>query len=295
MVKNMLNDFGRRRALNRRRRTYWHDGLSTLETIGCVVAVAGGICLGALYAGVDLRQAAHTALDESELLESVPLAWRPDVAGDKAIAEKEAAELREEHESLSSEIAKLSGAKTDPAPATATTIAARDQTLAYWQAVNQIAFEEAAMQSQVEAAFAETNAAKVFAIKARACRYAANALDAVKATPAVDASAVKFSKRLQTWYESGAEQFERAVQIWESPTGAEGRTQLNEEWNNRNLQHRSEAALIAEKGNALSRSLSRQYGAEFPGFAQPIGESRESSATTETKQQTSQAPDSGGE
>ena len=62
--------FGRRCAQRR-------AGLSALEFVGCVIAVIGGAWLGAIYLGVDVRNVAHEALSESELLDKVPEDWRP--------------------------------------------------------------------------------------------------------------------------------------------------------------------------------------------------------------------------
>src|SRR3970282_808214 len=47
-------------------------GLSVLEFVGCLIALVGGVWLGAIYLGIDVHRVAYVALSESELMEKVP-------------------------------------------------------------------------------------------------------------------------------------------------------------------------------------------------------------------------------
>ena len=84
-------------------------GLSLLEFLCCIVAVFGGIWLGAFYLGVDVRHVAHTALSETELLEKVPPEWRPQGPQDSVTRAELVETLREELGSLKHEISQLRG------------------------------------------------------------------------------------------------------------------------------------------------------------------------------------------
>ena len=254
-------------------------GLTTLEFIGCLIAVVGGAWLGALYLGVDVKNVAYTALSESELLDKVPADWRPEGPQDKAMTREQlVTTLREELGSLRTQITALRTGKSDGATSETSSDAAdasskiptKERTLAYWTRLNEIALGEADLQQDAESAFNAENAAKVFAIKGRICRFAAKAVEAVP-TEAVDETAVRFGRQLGLWYDRGGEFYEQAVRIWETPIGPQARTQLNEEWKQADQHHRNEARLVKEKAAAARARSAAFMAIEFPEFAKPAG------------------------
>jgi hypothetical protein len=251
-------------------------GMSVLEFVGCSIAVIGGIWLGAVYLGVDVRHVAHTALSETELLDKMPPHLRPPGPQDGVTREQLVATLREELGALKTEISSLHGgqagagrgaASGSDATSSATTQSTRDHSYAYWERLNEIALGEAALQSDAESAFDAANAAKVFAIKGRVSRFAARAVEAVPLHQ-VDPALVQFGRQLSLWYDHGGELYERAVQIWESATTSQSRTQLNEEWKRAELHHKNEARLLRDKAAGVRSLISRHFGEEFPAFAQ---------------------------
>lgn len=271
------------------RRAHLRAGLSALEFMGCLIAVVGGAWLGAIYLGVDVNKVAYTALAESDLLEKVPEGWRPAGPADTTVTrEQMVTTLREELGSLKSEITSLGtgeGKAADvPANSNEPKSAAtpKDRSLAYWARLNEIALGEGDLQQEAEAAFNAENAAKVFAIKGRICRFAANEVEAVP-TAGVDETAVQFGRHLGLWYDRGGELYEQAVGIWESPIGPQARTELNEEWKQSELHHRNEARLLKDKASATRATLSRVYGEEIPEFAHPAerSENNESQGNAE--------------
>jgi hypothetical protein len=254
-------------------------GLTVLEFLGCVIAVVGGIWLGALYLGVDVRHVAHTALSEAELLDKVPPQWRPPGPEDKTMTREQLiATLREELGVLRQDLSSLQsgGAVAAPsdsspsgeAPVAGSRAALKDKTLAYWTRINEIALAEAALQRDAESAANSANAARVFAIKGRISRFAAKSVEALS-NEGVETQVVQFGRQLRRWFEHGGELYERAVQIWESPTANQGREQLNQDWRRSELHHRNEARLLHDKAVAVHSSVSRMFNAEFPVFADP--------------------------
>jgi hypothetical protein len=252
-------------------------GLTTLEFVGCFIAVVGGAWLGAVYLGVNVKSVAYTALHESQLLYKVPKQWQPAPPKDLVVTREElVATLHEELGSLRNQISSLHTGKNDQpigdAKSNSTNnddvIPTKERTLAYWSRLNEIALAETDLQQDAESAFSSANAAKVFAIKGRVCRFASTALEAVP-TEGVDEQAIKFGRRLKLWYERGDEVYQRAVRIWETPMGAQARTKLNDEWQNADKQHRDEGQLLSQKAAAVRGSVSRIYGVEFPEFAKP--------------------------
>lgn len=258
----------------KRTRSAWalcRRGLTTLEFAGCFVAVLGGAWIGALYLGINVQHLAHSALQQAQLLEKVPPEWRP-VGPNVVTREQLVATLRKELGSLRSEIVALRSETESSGggePMTDAAVAARDNTRAYWRRLNEIALGEDDLQHDAEVAIDDSNASKVFAIKARVSRFAAKGVEAVP-SEGVDEAVVKFGRQLAIWYGRGNELYERAVAIWETPSGTQARAKLTEEWKQAEIQHRHEARLLRERAAMLRASISRQLGEEFPDFAKPV-------------------------
>ena len=259
-----------------RSRARLRAGLSALEFMGCLIAVVGGAWLGAIYLGVDVNKVAYTALAQSDLLEKVPEGWRPAGPADKTVTQEQlATTLREELGSLKTEITSLrtgEGKTSADLPVSSderkSAATPKDLSLAYWARLNEIALGEGNLQQEAQTAFNAENAAKVFAIKGRICRFAAKEVEALP-TAGVDETAVQFGRQLGLWYDHGGELYEKAVGIWESPIGPQARSELNEEWKQSELHHRNEARLLKDKASATRTTLSRVYGEEIPEFAHP--------------------------
>ena len=256
---------GRRAATLRGKRL----GVTVLEFLGCVTAVLGGAYLGALYLGVNVQHLAHDALEQAQLLEKIPVEWRPEGPKQNVVTrEQMIATLKKEIGSLRSEIIALhAGNSDDPSqPMPVALATARRNTQGYWQKLSEIALNEQTLQREAETAIDGTNAAKVFAIKGRVARFAGKSIESVP-TEGVDESVVKFGRQLVLWYDRAGELYERAVRIWETPTGQQARAQLTEEWKQADQQHRHEARLMRDRAAALRGSISRQFADEFPEFA----------------------------
>jgi hypothetical protein len=246
-------------------------GLTTIEFVGCATAVVGGIWLGLLSMGVNVQHLAHSALSQADLMETLPEGWRPAAPMDKAMnREQVVANLRDELGTLQTEIASLraAGDEAHNSRRPNNTIAVpKQKTLAFWRRLSKIALNESMLQQEAELTFDESNAAKVFAVKARISRFAAKAVDAIP-NQGAHPSVVEFGQQLRDWYDSAGDLYERAVQIWESPS-AQTRAQLNKDWRRAELQQRNEARLLFDRAAAVRGSLGRQFGLEFPEFATP--------------------------
>jgi hypothetical protein len=254
------------RASNRR-------GLTVLEFLGCTTAVLGGMWIGALYLGVNIQHLAHGALHQAQLLEKVPPEWRPEGPKQNVVTREQLlTTLRNELGSLRSEILALrNGTDINGTlqPGSDAAAAARDATRTYWTRLNEIALSEDDLQRDAETAIDNRNAAKVFAIKGRVSRFAAQGVDVL---PSKDVSeeVVKFGRQLAVWYARGGELYDQAVQISEMPAGQPTRTQLTQDWKRGELQHRHEARLLRQRSAMLRASISRQFGEEFAEFAKPV-------------------------
>lgn len=250
-----------------------HDercGMSILQFVSCLVALAGGVWLGATYVGLDLKKTAEQAITESEILDKVPEGWRPVQAVKEKLPTQEelAAQAQQELSSLQGEIAALEvGSETNTAPSAASDADALDETkraatLAYWTQLQAVIGNQGGLQLDAEQAATDVSATKLAAIKARISRYAA---DAIRALPRkdVDESAVDVAKELANWYEQGANVLDQAVQVWESSTPGPNGSQLTKTWEQVQTQQVNEGRLLVSRLAAVRDSLTRRFGEGF--------------------------------
>lgn len=265
-------------------------GLTALEFLGCLMALCGGVWLGAFYLGINIQHIAYDALDQAQILEKVPQNFRPEAPPEKTMTREQlVTTLRAELGSLRNQIAVLRNQQPSVADTEATTASSDavaqlptvERTLAYWSRLNEIALGEADLQRDAESAFNAPNAARVFAIKGRICRFAAKSVEAIP-TEAVDEEALRFGRQLGLWYTRGGELYERAVNIWETTMGDQARKQLNEEWRQIDEQHRNEAKLVQEKASTVRSTLSRIFEFEFPAFAKSASAEQKTAETRDS-------------
>ena len=260
-------------------------GISLLEFIGCLCALVGGAWIGALYLGVDVRHVAYVALKDSQLLDRVPQKWRPAPPDAKQgveapTSEQLAQHVEQELVALRQEIAALRTSRTaspdaanmsEPAGGAAASQLAtqsidKDRSLSYWKRLNEIVRDESALQGDSESAATQNNATQVAALKSRVCRFASSAIHAIP-TEGVDSTATEFGKQLAAWYDHGAELYDQAVRIWESPARGQNGQPLNDAWDESKAQYVNEQRLLNERGLVVRESLGRRFGDDFPALS----------------------------
>jgi hypothetical protein len=257
-----------------------HAGMSILEFVGCSLALVGGLWLGAIYLGVDVRQATYVALADSKLMDTVPESWRPE--GMEQTKEPTSAELaasvQNELVSLREEITTLRDTPESSAAVATTSVeasksakadaddAAKQATIEYWTKLREVVRSQALLQVEAETAATAGNATKVAAIKARISRFSASGIRALP-TANVDPLAVKLGQELADWYEQGASLYDQAVQVWESPGRGQSGQQITQEWERTQVQHANEGRLMMERIAAVRDSLTRRFGEGFAPIA----------------------------
>jgi hypothetical protein len=254
--------------------------MSILEFVGCSLALVGGLWLGAIYLGVDVRQATYVALADSKLMDTVPESWRPE--GMEQTKEPTSAELaasvQNELVSLREEITTLRDTPESSAAVATTSVeasksakadaddAAKQATIEYWTKLREVVRSQALLQVEAETAATAGNATKVAAIKARISRFSASGIRALP-TANVDPLAVKLGQELADWYEQGASLYDQAVQVWESPGRGQSGQQITQEWERTQVQHANEGRLMMERIAAVRDSLTRRFGEGFAPIA----------------------------
>jgi hypothetical protein len=255
-------------------------GLSALEFVGCLMALVGGVWLGALYLGVDVRHVVFGALSESDLMDKVPEKWRP---ADPAVANgpttQELAEsVQRELIALRQEITALRTARLDGQSSSSHEGGGQNRSsadaqqltkqasLEYWARLQIVVQNEIALQRDAESAATDSNATKVAALKGRISRLTASAIRALPINN-VDPAAVTLAKDVANWYEQGARLYDQAVAIWESSARTSSGGQLSKDWEQAQIQHRNEGRLLGDQVAGVRDSLTRRFGEGFAGFS----------------------------
>jgi hypothetical protein len=279
------------------------SGLSLLEFLGCTIALVGGAWLGAIYLGINVNHLTYTALEEADLLDSMPEKLRPAApsGSDKLRGlsrQQLVTSLRDELVALRNEITSL---RTSDQPVVASTDTGKEgsdpsaaakaksglseeKTRAYWNRLSEIALGEAALQHDAELAFTDANASKVLVVKGRVSRFAALAVEAIPREQ-VDPAVVQLGRQLGEWYDRGGDLYETAVEIQNFPTDNTNHERLTQQWRREDIQHRNEAQLLSNRAIAVREELRRRFGTEFPEFGQPPAEPADSEASPETEAQ----------
>lgn len=212
--------------LNSPSRSARRNALSILEVLGCVVAIGGGVWIGATYFGVDLNGAAYQALDEAELLTKLPEEWRPvnpecpdgNCPDPAEVFAAEQARLQAELDELRFEVARMaSGPQAKQADDRAGSLSPedrekRDATQAYWQELGAIAFEVTAIQQRVQSIATPDDQGRVLALRRRALEYGNEATQLLP-IDGVDERAVEAGVRLAEWFEHSAETIQSAIDL----------------------------------------------------------------------------------
>ena len=259
-------------------------GLSVLEFLGCLIAVIGGACLGAIYLGIDLHHVAYVALTESDLMEKVPEKWRPVDPGwskreshlgriwrrqcDRSSCRCEPRSALFVANAIRSRPRRRNRENESPTAAADQEALAKEQTLYYWNRIHEIVREQAAMQREAESAANEDNATKLAALKGRINRFAASALRAIP-TDDVDPAAHAVSKELADWYDRGW----RPVRSGRRRLGVGGshprHARSPKTGNSPSCNLRNEGRLLGDKMAATRDSLTRRFNAEFAEIGRP--------------------------
>ena len=234
-------------------------GLSFVESIGCLTAIAGGLLLGVLYLGIDVKATAMDLLRKSELIAPQWLEVGPEGTGSRpdessAVPTEQAAD------------GKQSGAEVvGLEPPTRATTAAGEQleqspTRQFWQKLLQVMLQESEGRQ-------ENDKEQLFEyLTARQQRHkeAADAIASLGQPRAVDAKVLAYAVHALQWHQSGVNLYQRAAQMLTFAPASQWSGPFAQSWQSAATQHRMEEKLLLAKQNALSRYLDSPSFAEVP-------------------------------
>ena len=184
------------RCINLAETTTPRRGLSTLEVMGCLIALVGGLVIGAAYLGVDLPSAAQKLLGDAGFIEQVEP--QPETAQPEQMAADAAGEI------------------PNPGPTPAET---RTASVAYWKAVDRILDDHSSLKQGAAQKWTGQQNLDYLSARQKVHRETADKLAELD-TLAVDPRLLEFGEKMRSWHENGSELFQEAINIsLGSPTG----------------------------------------------------------------------------
>jgi hypothetical protein len=210
--------------------------LSIVEFLGCLVAVGGGIVIGAMYHGVDVKDCAVSALQYSQIAPApAATAVAPGTADSPAVAPNVGQTPVTLQEAIS------------------LTAEEREQlTQKYWESLNSV------MQAEADhrAANPEDGALLHDYLAHRHAGHRQAADDIAQLNRhGVDGHVAAYAIRVQAWHEEGAAMFAHAKNLVTDAPSAQLSGPFAHEWQSASTQHQMEERLLSEKHAAVQSYL----------------------------------------
>jgi len=262
-----------------------HGG-AVLEVFGCAVALAGGLILGSIYFGIDVKGVTVKALQHAELIEPTAVP-----------AEEPAAVSVDVHAAIGNALTENGQGPTLPAaPAKAPEDLAdalalpaeqrRELTLAYWTALDECMKNELAGRTVANTKSSDLQVYDYLTLRKQGPPKSAkprlpslntrrsknwalfeyltlrnqghqDAADAIEALDVrgVDGHVTAYAEKALAWHREGAELFKRASDLLTDAPSAQLSGPFARAWQSKATQHQMEERLLAEKHQAVQSYL----------------------------------------
>lgn len=226
-------------------------GLSFLEFVGCLVALVGGVALGAMYLGIDVAAMAVGAIEKSELAPDEDSAMGQKFAAVKEALGVEATTTPAEDQTDPGTADEASGdAPTESTAAVSTS----DVSTVYWHAVRSALTEEARARSAAVEAKENVQLFDYLTRRKTGHDDVVKRIDALD-TDDVDPRVLEYTDRAKQWHQAGADLYGNALDLLAASPGAELTGPLGQSWQNGATQHRMEERLLLERRQTLESYL----------------------------------------
>ncbi len=230
------------------------QGLSFVELIGCLTAIAGGLLLGALYMGVDVKTTTIALLKQSELIEPQWLEVEPEGAGSQADGSDASVPSEQ---SVAGTAPNTGGADLDPEVAAHADASQSSEametspTQQFWRQLLQIMQQESKGRQ-------ENDKGQLFEyLTERQQRHqeAAEAIASLGQPRGVDGKVLAYAVHALQWHESGGKLYHQAAQMLTFAPSSKWSGPFAQSWQSAATQHRMEEKLLLAKQNAISSYL----------------------------------------
>jgi hypothetical protein len=224
-------------------------GLSILEFVGCLAAVGGGIVVGSMYFGINLKEAAIGVLQYAEV---APPA-QPSSLVAVVVDANSPTQLKVGVPPTGGVSVAASPTPSGVQGAISLTAEQREQlTRDYWRELNNIVDAEA--QSRATEPEGGLLLHNYLAHRHAGHREAADALAALN-QHSVDGHVAAYAIRVQTWHEEGAAMFAHAKNLVTDAPSAQLSGPFAREWQSSSTQHQMEERLLSDKRAAVQSYL----------------------------------------
>lgn len=240
-------------------------GISVVEFVGCLAALGGGIVIGSIYLGVDVKAMAVGILEKADI--DVPAALAEDATQTAPAQEAEASDgatqqlvdggvaLAEEEEELSEAVPGNSESVGDqPEPRQLSEEEQIAATKNCWTALSAAMKEEANNRSK---SIRDPGSWQLFDYLLHRKDGHQKVVDAIESLDlnGVDQRLRAHVQQVLAWHRSGAELFERAAQLLTDAPAGKLSGPFAQSWQSASTQHRMEEQLILNKHKAVAGYL----------------------------------------
>jgi hypothetical protein len=254
----------------------YRHALSFLEFLGCLVAMTGGVVLGSMYLGVDVKQTVASVLVQAQVVDTSYFGLAPEQAEQTAATEDISTEQIAEGNSVAPEIqneddSQVVETKTESEPTTAnatlipepTAAETRTATRAYWDKLTECIQNEANGRLRGEGNPEEWQLYDYLLQRKKGHEQALVVFETLEPL-AVDDRLVEHGGQVASWHKSGIKLFENALSLLSDGPGAKLTGPFAQSWQSAATQLRMEENLVLERHKAVANYLDREYAAEAP-------------------------------
>jgi hypothetical protein len=260
------------------RRARQRRGLSFVEFVGCFIAMVGGVTLGSMYLGIDVKQMAIGVLEQAQVVtpgyfeqgtataETAP----PDdaeTAAEFATSESptdEPVTLPEENSESDAEVVASDAApEIAQARTEATAEERRRASRAYWNQLTECMKTEARGRVQEVGDPEQWQIYDYLTQRKNGHQQALDSLETLE-TFGVDERLLNHGEQVATWHKSGAKLFEHAVSLLTDGPGAKISGPFAQSWQSAATQLRMEENLVIERHKGVANYLDREFAEEAP-------------------------------
>ena len=265
-------------------------GVSFVEFVGCLAALVGGVALGSVYLGVDVKTLFVGVMEQAEIVE-------PGYFEDETTTEEAIDETLEQEEGLSakdgqqddqgdspakqesdesastpeaaaqpaSDLSRLEelvrGRKVaEPEPSEEEKLAA---TKLFWEGLVVCLNAEVKGRTTMSGSQSEWQLFDYLSHRADGHKQAVEAIDALEQR-AVDARLLQHGLQIRAWHQAGAELYRRAVDLLTDSPNDQLTGPSAQSWQSSATQHRMEEKLVKDKHLSLSKYLKHTFEGQFP-------------------------------
>jgi len=240
------------------------NGLSFFEFIGCLFALTGGVVLGAMYLGIDVKGIATSVLQQTKLIET-PATDAAAVNGETASDEAAGSDQLTLSAADSGETATVETTEDGATPTwqEALNNAVKDHmppelpieeqvelTRGYWATVTD-ALEQADKAEALAAS--QTPKLQLYELLAQKKQLYADVVESLEPldSTGVNARAASYTARLKKWNEDGVKLYSRAMDLLTASAQAKLSGPAAQSWQSSATQHRMEGRLLKDRRAAL--------------------------------------------